>query len=87
MKNTITKSQIKSRLLNFDEECGSIIVRDAASRGSHTFWLTGNEDDYDTHCYGHGLGWSDQSDECRIKDIDKLVDYLYEKRHNIGNLS
>lgn len=51
--------------------------------GSHYYWLTGTEDNYEIHCYGSGQGWSDQDSDCRIQDIDELVSKIWDDRKYI----
>ena len=78
-----TKESIKEALINSLEEFeGGIKVKNYPD-GSHRYWLTGDMESYNVHCFGSGQRWRDQDDDCNIQDIDKLVDYLWEERARI----
>jgi len=78
------KEMIRKRLVE-SFETGEGIHTKATSMGSgfHHWWLTGTEDSYRVHCYGRGQGWSDQSDDTRMQNLEELVGYLWKKRASI----
>lgn len=81
----ITKAWIKQQLINSLQTGEGIRVKaiNMTNGGSHHWWLTGDENDYEIHLYGSGPGWCDQGDDCRIQNIDKAVDKLWEERKYI----
>jgi hypothetical protein len=85
MRTYKNKETIKNKLIE-SLKTGEGIHTKATSMvngGSHHWWLTGTQDDYVVHCYGSGQGWSDQSDDCTIQDIDEIVSRLWKDRANI----
>lgn len=79
-----TKEAIRRQLISSleDPEYG-ISTKADGNGGSHKWWLTGTEDNYTVHCFGSGQGWSDQSDDCSIQNLNELVSCLWKKRASI----
>ena len=88
MKALKTKEDIKKALIRSleDEEDGIYVKAGGMGSGSHHYWLTGDIESYEIHCYGRGQGWCDQSDECGEQNLDKLVDSLWTQRAQIIEL-
>lgn len=78
-----TKESIKKALVDSLEELEGGIYVKAFPDGTHRYWLTGDIESYNVHCFGSGQRWSDQDSDCNIQNIDELVDHLWEKRARI----
>ena len=93
MKYYTTKAKIRESLIAtlssppdgmmFDPDFGIRVRATSMGSGSHRYWLTGDLEKYEVHCFGQGRGWADQGDDCSVQDIDALVSYLWKNRAQI----
>ena len=80
MRTYTTKQAIRDALMkSMKTGNGIYTVATSMESGRHHWYLS---EDGKTHCYGQGLGWSDQGDECSMT-LDELVDHLWKIRKHI----